>query len=78
MARLHQAVTTDGIPGKVVFGRRKGSEAVWGMITLLTGLYPSQHGAYSLGTKLMEDVPTVGDIFNEHGYQTALVGKPRA
>ena len=41
----------------------------------ITGLYPSQHGAYSLGTKLMEDVPTVGDVFNEHGYATALVGK---
>ena len=41
----------------------------------ITGLYPSQHGAYSLGTKLMEDVPTVGDIFRKHGYRTALVGK---
>jgi arylsulfatase A-like enzyme len=41
----------------------------------ITGLYPSQHGAYALGTKLMEDVPTVGDIFHRHGYQTALVGK---
>jgi arylsulfatase A-like enzyme len=41
----------------------------------ITGLYPSQHGAYSLGTKLMEHVPTVGDIFQEHGYQTTLVGK---
>ncbi len=41
----------------------------------ITGLYPSQHGAYSLGTKLMEHVPTVGDVFHEHGYQTALVGK---
>ena len=41
----------------------------------ITGLYPSQHGAYSLGTKLMEDVPTVGDVFREHGYRTALVGK---
>lgn len=41
----------------------------------ITGLYPSQHGAYSLGTKLMEDVPTVGDIFHNHGYRTALVGK---
>lgn len=41
----------------------------------ITGLYPSQHGAYSLGTKLMEHVPTVGDIFHKHGYQTALVGK---
>ncbi len=41
----------------------------------ITGLYPSQHGAYSLGTKLMESVPTVGDIFHNHGYRTALVGK---
>lgn len=41
----------------------------------ITGLYPSQHGAYSLGTKLMESVPTIGDIFQEHGYRTALVGK---
>ena len=41
----------------------------------ITGLYPSQHGAYSLGTKLMEEVPTVGDLFQEHGYRTALVGK---
>lgn len=41
----------------------------------ITGLYPSQHGAYSLGTKLMETVPTVGDVFQRHGYVTALVGK---
>lgn len=41
----------------------------------ITGLYPSQHGAYSLGTKLAEDVPTVGSIFQKHGYRTALVGK---
>ncbi len=41
----------------------------------ITGLYPSQHGAYSLGTKLMENVPTVGDVFQAHGYRSALVGK---
>lgn len=41
----------------------------------ITGIYPSQHGAYSLGTKLMENVPTVGDVFRSHGYRTALVGK---
>jgi len=41
----------------------------------ITGLYPSQHGAYSLGTKLMEDVPTVGDEFRGNGYATGLVGK---
>jgi arylsulfatase A-like enzyme len=41
----------------------------------ITGLYPSQHGAYSLGTKLMESVPTIGDVLNAHDYRTALVGK---
>ncbi len=41
----------------------------------ITGLYPSQHGAWSLGTKLFEDVPTVGDALTELGYATSLVGK---
>ena len=41
----------------------------------ITGLYPSQHGAYSLGTKLMENIPTVGSIFSQNGYKTALIGK---
>jgi arylsulfatase A-like enzyme len=43
--------------------------------SLITGQYPSQHGAYSLGTKLMEDRPTVNDVLHEHGYRTGLVGK---
>jgi arylsulfatase A-like enzyme len=43
--------------------------------SLITGKYPSQHGAYSLGTKVPEDEPTVGDHFRESGYRTALVGK---
>jgi arylsulfatase A-like enzyme len=41
----------------------------------LTGMYPSQHGAYSLGTKLMESVPTINNSFHEAGMQSALVGK---
>jgi arylsulfatase A-like enzyme len=43
--------------------------------SIITGLYPSQHGAWSLGTKLPEDVPTVGECFTRAGYRTALVGK---
>ncbi len=31
----------------------------------ITGLYPSQHGAYSLGTKFPENVPKIGDVFNK-------------
>ncbi|MFW5802578.1 MAG: sulfatase [Verrucomicrobiota bacterium] len=43
--------------------------------SMITGQYPSQHGAYSLGTKLLEDRHTVGEDFQEGGYRTALVGK---
>jgi len=43
--------------------------------SMITGMYPSQHGAWSLGTKLFEDVPTVGGMLSEAGYFTALVGK---
>lgn len=43
--------------------------------SILTGMYPSQHGAYSLGTKLMEDQHVVGDDFLAAGYRTTLVGK---
>ncbi len=43
--------------------------------SMITGLYPSQHGAWSLGTKLFEDVPTVGDALALAGYFTALIGK---
>ncbi len=43
--------------------------------TLITGKYASQHGAYSLGTKVPENEPTVGAVFQRAGYKTALVGK---
>ena len=43
--------------------------------SLITGKYPSQHGAWTLGTKLQEDVHTIGEDFSAAGYRTALVGK---
>lgn len=43
--------------------------------SMITGLYPSQHGAWTLGTKLFEDVPTIGDLLGPAGYFTALLGK---
>jgi len=43
--------------------------------SILTGKYPSQHGCYSLGTKLSEDEHTIGEDFMAAGYRTALVGK---
>lgn len=43
--------------------------------SILTGMYPSQHGAWSLGTKLAEEVHTVGEYLCAAGYRTALIGK---
>lgn len=43
--------------------------------SMITGLYPSHHGAWTLGTKLDESLPTVGQVFHDHGYRTLLVGK---
>ncbi len=43
--------------------------------SIITGLYPSLHGAWTIGVKLPEDVPTVGDHLQAHGYATTLVGK---
>jgi arylsulfatase A-like enzyme len=43
--------------------------------SMITGLYPAWHHCWTIGTKLPEDVPTVGDIFGQHHYHTALVGK---
>ncbi|WP_136603949.1 sulfatase family protein [Paenibacillus dokdonensis] len=43
--------------------------------SIITGMYPSQHGAWSLGTKLLEDRRTVAEDFVAAGYQTSLIGK---
>ena len=44
--------------------------------SMITGKYPSQHGAYSLGTKLPESEPTVGDrYFKPPAIAQRLVGK---
>lgn len=43
--------------------------------SLITGLYPSVHGCWTIGVKLPEDVPTVGDTFMANGYATNLIGK---
>ncbi|SIQ79336.1 sulfatase-like hydrolase/transferase [Paenibacillus sp. RUD330] len=43
--------------------------------SILTGRHPSQHGAWTLGTKLLEDRRTVAQEFSEAGYRTGLIGK---
>ncbi|WP_176084697.1 sulfatase-like hydrolase/transferase [Martelella sp. HB161492] len=43
--------------------------------SIITGQYPSHHGAWTIGVKLPEDVPTVGAHLIAAGYATALIGK---
>jgi arylsulfatase A-like enzyme len=43
--------------------------------SIITGQYPAWHGAWTIGVKLDEDIPTVGDVFSRNGYSTSLVGK---
>jgi len=43
--------------------------------SIITGMYPAWHGCWAIGVKLPEDVPTIGDILQAHGYSTVLVGK---
>ncbi|MEM6429462.1 MAG: sulfatase-like hydrolase/transferase [Deinococcota bacterium] len=43
--------------------------------SIITGMYPSQHGAWTIGVKLPEDVPTVGEHLSSAGYHTGLIGK---
>lgn len=43
--------------------------------SIITGQYPSHHGAWTIGVKLPEDVPTIGEHLMEAGYSTALIGK---
>lgn len=43
--------------------------------SIITGLMPSQHGAWTIGCELSQDVPTLGAALSAAGYATALIGK---
>ncbi len=43
--------------------------------SIITGLYPHQHGARILRDPLPAAVPTIGHFFAEQGYQTGAIGK---
>ena len=43
--------------------------------SIITGQYPSSHGCWTIGVKLAEDIPTVGDALQRAGYATSLIGK---
>jgi arylsulfatase A-like enzyme len=43
--------------------------------SLITGKWPSAHGAFALGTKLDEKIPVIGDLLRAQGYANGLIGK---
>lgn len=43
--------------------------------SIITGVYPSVHHAWTLGTKLDEKYPTIGDLLKESNVATNLIGK---
>jgi len=43
--------------------------------TMITGQYPAWHGCWTIGVKLAEDVPTIGESLSAAGYDTTLIGK---
>lgn len=43
--------------------------------TIMTGQHVSSHGVWMNGVSLPEDTPTVAHHLNDHGYDTALLGK---
>ena len=46
-------------------------------VSMITGQYSTRHGAYSIGMNPSPalDGPTLGSLFTEAGYATALIGK---
>ncbi len=42
---------------------------------MITGTYPSQHQACTLGTKLPDDTETIGNILLKECYEKTLIGK---
>ncbi len=43
--------------------------------SIITGMYPSHHGAWTIGVKLPEDTETLGHALSAAGYRTGLIGK---
>lgn len=43
--------------------------------SLLSGQYPSRHGAWSIGTDTPDDMTSVATLLTRAGYRTGLVGK---
>ena len=43
--------------------------------SLFSGLYPSRHGAWNIGTNVSDDLPMISHLLGAAGYRTHYVGK---
>lgn len=43
--------------------------------SIISGQYPSHHGAWTIGVNLSEDTQTLGEVLSGAGYRTGLIGK---
>ena len=62
------------LPNTVVFFKRCVTSSSWtspSVASMVTSLYPSQHGVLSFGQQLMDESLTLAEILHQHGYTTA-------
>jgi arylsulfatase A-like enzyme len=66
----------DALAAQGVLCERCTSQAPWTLpsfATVFTSLYPTQHGANVVGSKLRTSFKTLAEILKEHGYATGAV-----
>lgn len=66
----------DALAARGVLCERCTSQAPWTLpsfATVFTSLYPTQHGAHVVGSKLRSSFSTLAEILKEHGYATGAV-----
>ncbi|MEW6073830.1 MAG: sulfatase, partial [Planctomycetota bacterium] len=64
------------LAGRSARFRRAWSPSAWTLpaqATMLTGLYPGQHGATRRGLGLPAEATTIAELLGRHGYRTAAV-----
>jgi len=70
----------DALASRGVLVERAVSQAPWTLpsfASIFTSLYPSQHGAATVDSRIRQEIPTLASILAEHGYLTAaLVNAP--
>ncbi len=76
-SHMHTPVIDQLASGGVRFDRAYCSSSVCtpSRASLFTGVYPSRHGAWHVGTHVPDDVPMLSHRLGEAGYRTHYIGK---